>query len=470
MMYSQLVHESSDNTTSANSAPLASDDTRSPETLGSSTEHPIEVDITEVLPSVEPTLPFKYNPIHTSSGEGDDQGSDANIPSNHGEARDAADVTQEPKETPKKFSCFKIALAWACMLLAIMSGAAIGPAFKLMEANHVPPVLAASWRCQCMCFVLWPLVMIEARVQGTQGFNMKWLWSRETLPGLSYPIVGYATLAGVAWALDLLCWVTGLQYTTTVRASIFASLHPVILILYFGVWQRRILSVVEWAGTFVAFGGLTFAALDMKDNSSMHEFTTEALGDFLCILSAVGQAIVIVTRGLIAEKLPLMQYTAFTTLVVAFSSSLITLFLGTPFDFSEFGLFGWCTPFWIGKMFIFAFVVGVICVTGYNFAMRSISPLVFSSCLLVDPAITGLISWIIQIEGIPTLWTIMGGLVVTAGVGLIVIGEHRRERQSDRNEARIALTATARLPLRPNCDLESQSPIGALEMSHLPPD
>ncbi len=59
--------------------------------------------------------------------------------------------------------------------------------------------------------------------------------------------------------------------------------------------------------------------------------------------------------------------------------------------------------------------------------MQYISPLVFASVTLVDPAITGLISWCAGLEGIPDLKTWLSGFVVISGVALITYGEHLRE-------------------------------------------
>jgi drug/metabolite transporter (DMT)-like permease len=90
------------------------------------------------------------------------------------------------------------ALGWVAMFLAMMSGASIGPMFKYLENQHIAPLMAASWRCQCMLFFLIPMAAIESKYNPTQWF--------ETKPGLTYPVIVYILIAGVSWAGNLLSW------------------------------------------------------------------------------------------------------------------------------------------------------------------------------------------------------------------------------------------------------------------------
>jgi hypothetical protein len=78
-------------------------------------------------------------------------------------------------------------------------------------------------------------------------------------------------------------------------------------------------------------------------------------------------------------------------------------------------------------MLLFGLTIGVICFAGLNYAMQYISPIVFSSVMLVDPAVTGLIAWFAGLEGIPDVLTVAGGVIVIVGVAIISVGERRRE-------------------------------------------
>jgi len=72
--------------------------------------------------------------------------------------------------------------------------------------------------------------------------------------------------------------------------------------------------------------------------------------------------------------------------------------------------------------------------SGFNYAVQYISPLVFASCQLLDPAVTGVISWAAGLEGVPPASTWIGGVVVMLGVGTISAGERGREVEVGDND------------------------------------
>jgi drug/metabolite transporter (DMT)-like permease len=59
------------------------------------------------------------------------------------------------------------------------------------------------------------------------------------------------------------------------------------------------------------------------------------------------------------------------------------------FCHTEFCIFGWTNPEWVFPMLMFGLFIGVICMAGYNYSVQYISPLVFSSLTLLEPAVTG---------------------------------------------------------------------------------
>jgi hypothetical protein len=108
----------------------------------------------------------------------------------------------------------------------------------------------------------------------------------------------------------------------------------------------------------------------------------------------------------------MFQYTAATTLVVTVVSIIMSLAIEKGpngrigmFCHTEYCIFGWTNPEWVWPMLLFGLfigddltcvpekcdkvVVGVICIAGYNYSVQHISPLVFSSLTLLEPAVTG---------------------------------------------------------------------------------
>ena len=67
-----------------------------------------------------------------------------------------------------------------------------------------------------MTIFLVPLGILEAVLLHRSGVApVDWLGKK---PNLRYPVIVHVLIAGVAWAGNVLFWVIGLQYTSTVRS------------------------------------------------------------------------------------------------------------------------------------------------------------------------------------------------------------------------------------------------------------
>jgi hypothetical protein len=93
-------------------------------------------------------------------------------------------------------------VGWTCLFLAIMSGSLIGPMFRYIQNEGIAPVLAASWRCQCMSLFLSTLAIFERCSSRTN--RVAWLAPNADLNGR--PILLYVCIAGMGWAGNLLLW------------------------------------------------------------------------------------------------------------------------------------------------------------------------------------------------------------------------------------------------------------------------
>lgn len=151
------------------------------------------------------------------------------------------------------------------------------------------------------------------------------------------------------------------------------------------------MSYLEWIGVFVAFGGMALStAKDFigstvsatEEETKQHRY--ELLGYYLCFQAAVFEVLILFNRIATKKYVPLMQYTAGTTLVVAIMSSLASLALegGNVLSSSsaqhggiqvfcqqENCIFGWTSSKWALKIMMFGLWVGVVCVAGFNYAV-----------------------------------------------------------------------------------------------------
>jgi drug/metabolite transporter (DMT)-like permease len=219
-------------------------------------------------------------------------------------------------------------LAWVSIILAILAGASIGPAFKYMSRHGIRSCLSASWRCQCMLIFLLPIAVLE--VVADKNKRVDWFARK---PDLKYPVIVHVFFSGLAWAGNLLTWIVGLQYTTTFKASLIACSHPLMLALFLLFRGDK----VSWMGLFgilVSFSGLIISNLpDLFNDSGRAEdgskltWAEQALGIFLCLLAAACEVIVLFNRIVTQKYVPLMQYTFATTIVVALGATLASIFL-----------------------------------------------------------------------------------------------------------------------------------------------
>ncbi len=155
-----------------------------------------------------------------------------------------------------------------------------------------------------MLIFLIPLAVFE--VLSNKDNKVDWL---SVKPGMKYPVIVHIVVSGFGWAGNVLFWIVGLQYTTTFKASLVASSHPILLVMSMQCKGMPV-SALEWLGVFVSFGGMVlssskdiFAASGGSTTESRYEF----LGLFLCLLAAAAEVVVLFNRIMTKKYVPLMQ-------------------------------------------------------------------------------------------------------------------------------------------------------------------
>jgi drug/metabolite transporter (DMT)-like permease len=108
--------------------------------------------------------------------------------------------------------------------------------------------------------------------------------------------------------------ISGLKYISVVKASLFASLHPLMLVIVFRI-QGKVVSFLEWTGTFVTISGMALAnakALyhayhteNVDESAVAHR--NELIGMGLCLLAAASETLVLLNRVKTKTYVPLMQ-------------------------------------------------------------------------------------------------------------------------------------------------------------------
>jgi drug/metabolite transporter (DMT)-like permease len=289
----------------------------------------------------------------------------------------------------------------ACLSLAcaMISGASVGPVFKFMEEEGIRPCLAASWRCQCMALLLFPLAIMES--YSNERNRVNWF---EVKPNLPYPLIIHVLFSGLAWAGNLLFWINALQFCTTFMAAILSCSHPILLVICMRFLGFQ-LSWMECIGVMISFSGMITSCLQDFVSKELSTVTGSSSGDgmegmdsmpmsymfvgwSLCICASFCEVVVLFNRIATRKYIPLMQYTFATTFIVAICATLVSVIVerkavegNSPYlkDHSTEVLifcrddncvFGWLSDKWIDKVLLFGLWVGVFCCAGANYAVR----------------------------------------------------------------------------------------------------
>ena len=91
------------------------------------------------------------------------------------------------------------------------------------------------------------------------------------------------------------------------------------------------------------------------------------------------------------------------------------------------GAFGWLSVTWILYVVYLALGPGLLGHTGINAVLRWIPPLTISMILIMEPVIGSIIGWVVGVDSIPQLWTIIGGSLMISGLALVTFGSESQE-------------------------------------------
>jgi drug/metabolite transporter (DMT)-like permease len=153
-----------------------------------------------------------------------------------------------------------------------------------------------------MCIFLFPLALLERFILPGED-RTNWFTKKDDLP---FPAIVHILLAGLFWSGNLETWVYALQYTTTVRASVFASSHPLMLVVLLSILGHKV-SLLEWLGVLVAIGGLLLCSGQGFFDTGGASAGSTLFGDGLCLVAAMAEVLVLLNRQKTKKYVPLMQ-------------------------------------------------------------------------------------------------------------------------------------------------------------------
>lgn len=299
--------------------------------------------------------------------------------------------------------------AWLIMGVALFAVSSAGAVFEMIE--DVGGLSKAAWRLQATSLVLLPGFMVQyARAE--ESLKLQWKNSMHLL-----------TASGICLALHFGTWLMSLDRTTLTHSLLFVTAHPLVIII--GLWLlRKPATKIQSIGALVGFVG---AAVVVGGGAS--ETGVSLYGDFLAFLGAVTVVGYLAIGRMVRGWMPLFLYAFPVTLVSAIAlTAWAILSEGLTFNLDDMtGAFGWISITWILYVGYLALGPGLLGHTGINAVLRWIPPLTISMMLIMEPVIGSIIGWIIGVDSIPQIWTLIGGLLMVSGLALVTFDSESEE-------------------------------------------
>jgi len=298
----------------------------------------------------------------------------------------------------------------------------------------IGPVTAAFWRCQCMMLFLVPSAIIEIiLVHRADRSEIRTNWIQNSLYQRTHRhVLLYVVGSGVCWAVALGGWVVSLVFTTTVRASLFGSTYPLVLVAYYRFTGTKI-SRGEFIGVLISLLAIVVSmitSLTHDDGARPGlDGRTMIIGDALCLVTAVFSAVDIVLSAHARKILPLVTFTTLNTAVVVVLLGIYAMAaegLSMSDGVRRSSVWGWASADIAFLMLGFGFAVGMVGMLGFNLAIKYISPLVFSTVQLADPILTAFMSYAAGLETLPSIDTWIGGVLLVVGIVIVIRSESIR--------------------------------------------
>lgn len=225
---------------------------------------------------------------------------------------------------------------------------------------------------------------------------------------------GLLVLAGLFLALHFLSWIASLSFTGITSSIVFVTTSPIFIEIYSVTVRGEKTSAKVWIGI-----GLTVAGGVILGGGNIAAGGENWKGDLLAVAGAIAVAGYFIVGSSLRPKLPLLAY-----IFPVYGTAALFLVLAAPLLGA--GLTG--LP---ARTYFYCFLMALVCqVIGhslFNWALRRMKTTLVVMATLGEPIGTTMIAWLILGE-LPVTTEILGGVVVLAGVFVVLTGDPLRVR------------------------------------------
>ncbi|MCK9207952.1 MAG: DMT family transporter [Salinivirgaceae bacterium] len=282
--------------------------------------------------------------------------------------------------------------------IALLTGAIIiGFSPVLIKMADAPGIVSSFYRLFVGTIVLTPF------------FIYSYLKNKPQLPAKGVLI---AVFAGLCFALDMSLWTTGIMVSTATIPTIAGNLSPLwvgIMAMFFFKERNK---AGFWIGLLMALVGVSLLVLhDFYHPNGMMR------GLLLGLVAGVVYAIYIILTQPGRKYLNTLSFLYITTLATTFFLGIFLISRGLSFT-------GYPAKSWI--IFI---IMGITLQAGawflINYSQGHLPASIISPTLLTQPVLAAIFAFF-MIGEVLTIWQMMGGLIVVAGIYLVHFSRIRK--------------------------------------------
>lgn len=281
------------------------------------------------------------------------------------------------------------------LLIALVSVAHAAIFVRMADAD---PLVIAAYRMLIAGAVLLPFAVVLAWREMCRLTRREWWW---------------ILVAAVFLALHFATWIAGVQRTSIANSVVLVTLTPVWLALWSVLALRRSPGLHIWGAIFLAVTGSAVMAW-----GSFQIGLGTLLGDALALAGGVFFAAFFLVAENLRRSVGLM---AFITLIYLGAAVLLwvpVLGLGLP-------VAGFTAETYFALIAL-GLVSQVIGHSGFNWAVRAISPMILALLFLAEPILSAALGWIYFREGFG-LETVIGGVLVLVAIYLGLRADDKEE-------------------------------------------
>ncbi len=220
--------------------------------------------------------------------------------------------------------------------------------------------------------------------------------------------------AGFFLALHFAAWITSLTYTSIAASTTLVTTNPIWVTFIGWLWFKEKPSWLTLFGIGVAFaGGITMSL----SSESVNTATQPLIGNILALMAAWAASLyLLLGRESQRQGLSISKY-----ITVAYTTSALVL-LPVPFLIgASYINYPSEVYFYIALMALIPQLIGH---TSFNWATRSLSPVIVTLVLLFEPIGASLLGYLIFKE-VPKPLELVSAIVILVGVAFAILGTRR---------------------------------------------